>query len=82
MGKLYSSFIISENNNSKLLLFGSYLNLDEITIKSIKVMKKMMEKQNIKESSISVEEFEEVYSKESGIGYTESKVVYNITIKL
>jgi hypothetical protein len=81
MGKLYSSFIISENNNSKLL-FGSYLNLDEITIKSIKVMKKMMEKQNIKESSISVEEFEEVYSKESGIGYTESKVVYNITIKL
>lgn len=81
MGKLYSSFIISENNNSKLL-FGSYLNLDEITIKSIKVMKKMMEKQNIKKSSISVEEFEEVYSKESGIGYTESKVVYNITIKL
>ena len=81
MGKLYSSFIISENNNSKLL-FGSYLNLDEITIKSIKVMKKMMEKQNIKESSISVEEFEEVYSKESGINYTESKLVYNITIKL
>lgn len=81
MGKLYSSFIISENNNSKLL-FGSYLNLDKITIKSIKVMKKMMEKQNIKKSSISVEEFEEVYSKESGIDYTESKVVYNITIKL
>ena len=71
MGKLYSSFIISENNNSKLL-FGSYLNLDKITIKSIKVMKKMMEKQNIKKSSISVEEFEEVYSKESGIDYTES----------
>ena len=45
-------------------------------------MKKMMEKQNIKESSISVEEFEEVYSKESGINYTESKLVYNITIKL